>query len=1046
MATKNLIVRIGADLSDLAKATDAARGHFAKLEQVRKSAAANQQDSLTKELEAANQKVQQLKNEYRQLTGTMGQTSTENGLLKQLRDVQKARADLDKQYANKDGSIKDTTPEAILQQYEVLEKRADELYDKIRQIRLDPASTPEAKALGDKLKEAAQHASDLQKELNKSKAENPDTGKGTSMKAKVLDGLTGAGNVAMKGFAGLATGAGKALQLIQTGAGKAARFMGSIRSAAGNALGGITSMGTGIGRVAGRIGSLAASALVFNVLSKGFQAVQQGITGMIEGDSQLKASLASLQGNLLTAFAPLWQTILPIVRAVTAALASLAGMVAQVMASLFGTTTSAAQKSAQAYYKQAGAATGSANASKKAAEEAKREAADFDILHKVGNDSSTDSSGSGGGGSVTPDLTTDISQTGSFVDKLTNAIKDDDWYKVGEIFAEKLNEAMEAIPWEGIQSTAKRWAENIATTLNGFVETLDWGLVGSTLGNGLNTALGFMDTFVQTFHWESLGTGIGNGLEGMRQVVDWSLVGRWLTNGLKAAFETLHGFVTSGFNWGGLGDDLATAINSAWGNIDWVQAAVDLGELAKDVLESLTAMVQGIDFFQIGRDVGKALASIDWFGILGEVVALGIGALGAILGTGFGLIVGVFEGLGATLGKYFGGIGEEGAQGFFDGLWELFSDIGGWVMQHIVDPFVKAVKTALGIHSPSTVMKEIGDNTAQGFFDGITELWDSITGWLGEHLGGIVGQFNDWKDQTGQKISQWASSTGETVRGWISDTAQNVGGWVSDRKQDFTNWASSVGQTVGSWASDAKQKIADWAGSSKNSVGDFSTDSKGKLGSYSTETQGTLGRWKDTAVGIFKTFGDLGKSTMQTAINGISGTLLPLVSNALNWGSDFVQNFTNGIKNKMTGLLDSVKNMANQVRGYLHFSVPDTGPLADADTWMPDFMDLLAEGVDDNSPTLLAKIQNVARQVNRAYNGTATPALATAGGMSLPGDPMRRMDSSSDDIIATLRSGFNALQKAVEDKDNSVYLDGDKVENRTAKSRRKKARLYGRDE
>lgn len=1041
MATKNLIVRIGADLSDLAKATDAARGHFAKLEQVRKSAAANQQDSLTKELEAANQKVQQLKNEYRQLTGTMGQTSTENGLLKQLRDVQKARADLDKQYANKDGSMKDTTPEAVLQQYEVLEKRADELYDKIRQIRLDPASTPEAQALGEKLKEAAQHANDLQKELNKSKAENPDTGSGPSMKAKVLDGLTGAGSTAVKGFAGLATGAGKALQLVQAGAGRAARFMGSIRGAASNALSGITSIGTGIGRVAGRIGSLAASALVFNVLSKGFQAVQQGITGMIEGDSQLKASLASLQGNLLTAFAPLWQTILPIVRAVTAALAQLAAMVAQVMASLFGTTTAAAQKSAQAYYKQAGAASSSASASKKAAEAAKREAADFDILHKVDKSDS-----SGGGGGVTPDLTTNISQTGSFVDKLTNAIKDDDWYKVGEIFAEKLNGAMEAIPWEGIQSTAKRWAENIATTLNGFVETLDWGLVGSTLGNGLNTALGFMDTFVQTFHWDSLGTGIGNGLEGMRQAVDWSLVGRSLTDGLKAAFETLHGFVTSGFNWGGLGDDLATALNSAWGNIDWVQAAIDFGELAKDVLESMTAMVQGIDWFQIGRDVGKALASVDWFGILGEVVALAIGALGAILGTGFGLILGVFEGLGATLGKYFGGIGEEGAQGFFDGLWELFSDIGGWVMQHIVDPFVKAVKTALGIHSPSTVMKEIGDNTAQGFFDGITELWDSITGWLGEHLGGIVGQFNDWKDQTGQKISQWASSTGETVRGWISDTAQNVGGWVSDRKQDFTNWASSVGQTVGGWAADAKQKIADWAGSSKNSVGDFSTDSKGKLGSYSTETQGTLGRWKDTAVGIFKTFGDLGKSTMQTAISGISGTLLPLVSNALNWGGDFVQNFTTGIKNKMTGLLDSVKNMANQVRGYLHFSVPDTGPLADADTWMPDFMDLLAEGVDDNSPTLLAKIQNVARQVNRAYNGTATPALATAGGMSLPSDPMRRMDSSSDDIIATLRSGFNALQKAVEDKDNSVYLDGDKVENKTAKSRRKKARLYGRDE
>ena len=1007
MATKNLIVRIGADLSDLAKATDAARGHFAKLEQVRKSAAANQQDSLTKELEAANQKVQQLKNEYRQLTGTMGQPSTENGLLKQLRDVQKARADLDKQYANKDGSIKDTTPEAILQQYEVLERRADELYDKIRQIRLDPASTPEAQALGNQLKEAAQHANDLQKELNKSKAENPDTGSGPSLKAKVLDGLTGAGNVAMKGFAGLATGAGKALQLIQTGAGKAAQFVGSIRSAASNALGGITSIGTGIGRVAGRIGSLAASALVFNVLSKGFQAVQQGITGMIEGDSQLKASLAGIQGNLLTAFAPLWQTILPIVRAVTAALASLAAMVAQVMASLFGTTTAAAQKSAQAYYKQAGAASSSASASKKAAEAAKREAADFDILHKV------DKSDNSSGGGVTPDLTTDISQTGSFVDKLTNAIKDDDWYKVGEIFAEKLNEAMEAIPWEGIQSTAKRWAENIATTLNGFVETLDWGLVGSTLGNGLNTALGFMDTFVQTFHWESLGTGIGNGLEGMRQTIDWAQLGRFMTDGMKAAFETLHGFVTSGFNWRGLGDDIAAAVNSAWGNVDWVQAAVDIGELAKDVLETATAAIQGVDWVQIGTDCGKALQSIDWGGVIEEVFAL-IGSLvGAALGAGFGFFTGLFDGLDETLNKYFGDIGESGIEGFFNGIGEMLGDAAAWAKEHIVDPFVNGVKNALGIHSPSTVMAEIGGNTIQGFFDGITGLWDTVTGWLGEHLGGVVDQFNDWKDQTGQKISQWASSTGETVSGW---------------------------------AADAKQKIADWAGSSKNSVGDFSTDSKGKLGSYSTETQGTLGRWKDTAVGIFKTFGDLGKSTMQTAISGISGTLLPLVSNALNWGSDFVQNFTNGIKNKMTGLLDSVKNMANQVRGYLHFSVPDTGPLADADTWMPDFMDLLAEGVDDNSPTLLAKIQNVARQVNRAYNGTATPALATAGGMSLPGDPMRRMDSSSDDIIATLRSGFNALQKAVEDKDNSVYLDGDKVENRTAKSRRKKARLYGRDE
>ena len=73
------------------------------------------------------------------------------------------------------------------------------------------------------------------------------------------------------------------------------------------------------------------------------------------------------------------------------------------------------------------------------------------------------------------------------------------------------------------------------------------------------------------------------------------------------------------------------------------------------------------------------------------------------------------------------------------------------------------------------------------------------------------------------------------------------------------------------------------------------------------------------------------------------------------------------------------------------------------------------------------------------------PAVAVAGSVTMKTDPIKRMDRGTDDMIATLRSGFNAVCKAVEDKDSSVYMDGDKVEDKTAKSRRKKARLYGRE-
>ena len=1096
MATKNLLVRLGVDMSDLEKATDKAKGHFAKLAQVKKSAADGQRDSLTRELERAQQQVQKLEADYKRLTGNMGQAGTENGLLKQLRDVQKARTDLDKEWTNKDGSLKETTPDDVMQQYDVLEKRANELYDKIRRVRLDPASTQQAQELAAKLDEARQNVEQLQQELEKVPNE-----KGPGVGTAMLDGLAAAGNGARSLFAGIGNAARSGLGLAATGAKNAAAALGSLlKNAAQGGLQKIESLGSGVGRVAKRIASLAASALVFNVLSKGFQQIQQGIAGMVESDSQLKASLAGIQGNLLTAFAPLWQTILPMVRAVAAALAQLAAIIAQVMAALFGTSVGAAQKSAAAYNKQAKAATSSAGATKKAAAEAKkaqREAMDFDVLHKVKDND--DNSGGGGGGGITPDFSTDLTKTTPFVDQLIDAINADNWYKVGALLADKLNEAMESIPWDKIQQTIHKWALNIADTLNGFVETLDWGLVGSTLGNGLNTALDFMDTFVQNFHWQSLGKGIGDGLESMRQTIDWPTLGRFMTDGLRIAFETLHGFVTSGFNWRGLGDDVATAINSAWNNVDWVQAAGDLGELAKGILEGASNAVQGVDWAKIGQDCAKALKAVDWEGIIDDVFELIGSLIGGVLGAGFSFFTELFDGLDETLNKYFGDVGEKGIDGFYEGIGEMLADVGKWAKEHIVDPFIDGVKAALGIHSPSTVMSDIGKNTIEGFFNGISENWGAVSDWVGEHLGNLIQDFKDWKEETGQKVSEWADNTRETVGTWISDTATNVGSWVSNRKQDFADWASNTAQTVSGWAGTARQTVSDWAGNTaqdvsnwsqgrqqdfanwkaktgstlsgwastargtisgwssaaagliqnfstngQNRVQGFANAAKGFLQSFSSQGAATLQNWAGTAVAAVQSFGNRAKDTVSNAVNSMSQTLQGLASSAWNWGLDFMGNFANAVSSKASDLLQNVQNVAKDIRGYMHFTVPDRGPLADADTWMPDFMDLLAEGVDANAPDLVSRVQNVARQINRAYNETAQPdALRISRSVQVNADPLGQIDNGAGDIITTMRSGFAQIVRAVENKDTDVYMDGDKVEDITAKSRRKRARMYG---
>ena len=111
----------------------------------------------------------------------------------------------------------------------------------------------------------------------------------------------------------------------------------------------------------------------------------------------------------------------------------------------------------------------------------------------------------------------------SFADRLKAAFEAGDFYGLGAIIGQKLNEALESIEWTGIQEKARNIANNIATFINGFLETVDWNLVGSTIANGLNTIVYFLEEFVTTLHWESVGTAIYQTLNGFIATVDWEI-------------------------------------------------------------------------------------------------------------------------------------------------------------------------------------------------------------------------------------------------------------------------------------------------------------------------------------------------------------------------------------------------------------------------------------------------------------------------------------------------------------------------------------------
>ena len=80
--------------------------------------------------------------------------------------------------------------------------------------------------------------------------------------------------------------------------------------------------------------------------------------------------------------------------------------------------------------------------------------------------------------------------------------------------------------------------------------------------------------------------------------------------------------------------------------------------------------------------------------------------------------------------------------------------------------------------------------------------------------------------------------------------------------------------------------------------------------------------------------------------------------NPVEWAKDMVQGFIDGIKLKLSGLGKGAKILASTISKYIHFSVPDAGPLADADTYMPDMIDLFVKGMKNNTGKLLNQVED----------------------------------------------------------------------------------------
>lgn len=187
----------------------------------------------------------------------------------------------------------------------------------------------------------------------------------------------------------------------------------------------------------------------------------------------------------------------------------------------------------------------------------------------------------------------------------------------------------------------------------------------------------------------------------------------------------------------------------------------------------------------------------------------------------------------------------------------------------------------------------------------VIQNWDEVLNFLTETWESVCNKVSElWE---GFKKS-WTDGF-NNVKQKINDFFQNLGENFANGLNSFQNWISNMLSAIVNWAKD---------------------------------------------------FASKGKSAAVNLVKNIAGEIKSLPGQFMQWGLDMMSNFASGIWKGFTGWVKGkISGVTNFIKKNLHFSVPDEGPLADADEWMPDFMDLLATGIDRNKSRVESQIKDL---------------------------------------------------------------------------------------
>lgn len=411
-----------------------------------------------------------------------------------------------------------------------------------------------------------------------------------------------------------------------------------------------------------------------------------------------------------------------------------------------------------------------------------------------------------------------------------------DFMAIGEFIGNGLNSLVDYIDWETIGHMFAQYFNDVLGMIGEAARTFEWDELGQSLSDGFNK-------FVSDFDWIGNGTDVGDLVKGLATTIsefiaktDWGAFGTGIAQFINSLWKKINETIDT-VDWYAIGKGIVDFIGGFFKTFNWKNVSGTISSLFKALLNFMTGIIQNINWKEVPGYIVKAIADFikgfDWKGVMSALGTL----LGAALKAAIDALGSIWDMLKKAWGKvedYFKGyIDEAGGniiKGLFNGIINALADVGKWIYDNILEPFMEGFQDAFQIHSPSKLMEEQGNFIIEGLKLGIKNAWEGFKDFWSDKWDDLKNSCsNAWekiKTESSNKVTALKTTLGTKFKTIKTDT---VNAWteIKDKGKEAIDLLKT--ETENKFET-IKSKISD----SMTTAGTKLIDFKGKVESTTT--------------------------------------------------------------------------------------------------------------------------------------------------------------------------------------------------------------------